>query len=220
MKTATARYTEIVSSAEIFSVLSTQFSALLAGLETQRNQLQESLTSLAKLLATASGSLPQVEAKIMQLTEQMTSGVKQNQEEMVKTARESAIVLQGAVTDIKKLFLETTEQMTSGVKQNQQEMVKTVRESAVVLQGAVADIKNLLLETTQSTNRQINEHMKQLADKTTDQLVKLDVALETELSKSISSLGRHLTSLSGKFVEDYGPLTDKLRLLVQTSKGA
>jgi len=220
MKTATARYTEVVSSAEIFSVLSTQFSGLLTGLETQRNQLQESLTSLAKLLATASGSLPQVEAKIMQLTEQMTSGVKHNQEEMVKSARDSAIVLQGAITDVKKAFNETTEQMASNVKQNQTEMTKTVRDSAVALQGAVADIKNLLLETTQSTNRQINEHMKQLADKTTDQLVKLDVALETELSKSISSLGRHLTSLSGKFVEDYGPLTEKLRLLVQTSKGA
>jgi adenylosuccinate synthase len=175
---------------------------------------------LAKLLATASGSLPEVEAKIMQLTEQMTSGVKQNQEEMVKSARESATVLQGVIADLRKAFNETTEQLTSHVKQNQAEMTKTVRDSAVTLQGAVADIKNLLLETTQSTNRQINEHMKELAEKTTDQLVKLDVALETELSKSISSLGRHLTSLSGKFVEDYAPLTEKLRLLVQTSKGA
>jgi hypothetical protein len=220
MKTATNRYTEVVSSAEIFSIISTKLSALLTGLETQRNQLQESLTSLASLLATASGSLPEVEAKIMRLTEQMTSGVKQNQEEMVKSARESATVVQGVIADLRKALNETTEQLTSNVKQNQAEMTKTVRDSAVTLQGAVADIKTLLLETTQSTNRQINEHMKELAEKTTDQLVKLDVALETELSKSISSLGRHLTSLSGKFVEDYAPLTEKLRLLVQTSKGA
>jgi len=57
--------------------------------------------------------------------------------------------------------------------------------------------------------------MKELADKTTEQLVKLDTALETELSKSISSLGRQLTALSRRFVEDYTPLTDRLRSLLQ-----
>ena len=72
----------------------------------------------------------------------------------------------------------------------------------------------------QTTNQQINDHMKQLADKTTDQLVKLDTALETELSKSISSLGRQLTALSTRFVEDYAPLTDRLRSLLQGLRGA
>jgi ABC-type transporter Mla subunit MlaD len=168
------------SSRQRLTAIAEQLSALLSGLDTQRTQLDGSLKSLAKLLTTASDSLPQVEAKIVQLTEQVTFGVKQNQDEMTKT----------------------------------------VRDSAVALQATVADLKTLLLETLQSTNRQIGDHMKQLAEKTNEQMVKLDLALETELSKSISSLGRQLTALSGRFVEDYAPLTEKLRMIVQGTRGA
>jgi hypothetical protein len=179
MTTAAERYETLLSKAETFAVVTGQLSELLTALETQRTHLSESLKSLAQLLTTASGSLPQVEAKIIQLTEQMTFGVKQNQDEMTKT----------------------------------------IRDSAVAIQATVADLKNLLLETMQSTNRQTNEHMKQLADKANEQIVKLDIALETELTKSISTLGRQLTALSSKFIEDYGPLTDKLRQMVQIPKG-
>jgi hypothetical protein len=73
-------------------------------------------------------------------------------------------------------------------------------------------------EAMQTTNSRIAEHMKQIGDKATEQISKLDVALEAELSRSLTSLGRQLTALSSRFVEDYGPLTDKLRLLVQASR--
>lgn len=175
MKTATEQYKTIVSKTEIFSAVSSQLSQILTGLETQRAQLHGSLESLAKLLAAASGSLPQIESKIVQLTAQVTAGVKQNQD-----------------------------QMTS-----------VVRDVAVSFQAAIEDAKKLLLENMQKTNQQINDHMRDLADRTTEQLGKLDTALETELSKSISSLGRQLTALSSRFVEDYTPLTDRLRSLLQ-----
>jgi hypothetical protein len=179
MITATDRYETVVNKAEIFNTLAHQLSNLLSGLETQRAHLDESLKSLGQLLTAASDSLPEIENKIIQFSEQVTSGVKQNQDDMTRT----------------------------------------VRDSAVAIQATIADLKSLLLETTQSTNRQINDHIKQLADKTTEQITKLDLALETELSKSISSLGRQLTALSSRFVEDYGPLTDKLRQLVQLPRG-
>ena len=111
--------------------------------------------------------------------------------------------------------MQLTEQITFGVKQNQDDMTKVLRESAVALQSSIADIRNLLLETTQSANTQLNDHMRALSDKTSEQIVKLDVALENELSKSISSLGRQLTALSKQFVEDYSPLTERLRAVVQ-----
>jgi len=177
MKTATERYQAILSRAESFTSVTEQLSTLLAGLETQRTHLEGSLTALVKLLAAASDGLPQIEKKIVQLTEQVTFGVKQNQDEMTKT----------------------------------------VRDTAVALQQSVGELKNSMAEVLQGTNRQINDHMKQLADKTNEQIVKLDVALETELSKSISSLGRQLTALSSRFVEDYQPLTERLRSLVQAS---
>jgi hypothetical protein len=175
MKTASERYETIVTKAEVFSSVSRQLSQILTGLETQRTQLHESLESLGRLLTTASGSLPQIESKIIQLTEQVTFGVKQNQEQMTKV----------------------------------------IADASVSFHGTIEDTRKLLLENMQKTNQQINDHMSELADKATEQLSKIDTALETELSKSISSLGRQLTALSSRFVEDYTPLTDRLRSLLQ-----
>ena len=180
MEIAASRYGDLVSKAETFTSVANDLGELLDGLENQRGQVTTSLEHLGKLLEGTSDALPKIETKVMQLTEQITFGVKQNQDDMTKV----------------------------------------LRESAVALQSSVADIRNLLLETTQSANTQLNDHMRSLADKTSEQIVKLDVALENELSKSISSLGRQLTALSKQFVEDYLPLTERLRAVVQTGRGA
>lgn len=49
------------------------------------------------------------------------------------------------------------------------------------------------------------------------QLIRLDAALEKELTHSLETFGSQLAALSEKFVSDYTPLTDKLRQLVQLS---
>jgi hypothetical protein len=169
MEVATSRYENLVSNAEGFTLVANGLTELLDGLQGQRGQTTDSLQHLGKLLESTSESLPKIEGKVMQLTEQITFGVKQNQDDMTKV----------------------------------------LRDSAVTLQSSIADVRNLILEATQSANTQINDHMRTLADKTSEQIVKLDVALETELSKSISSLGRQLTALSKQFVEDYSPLTER-----------
>jgi hypothetical protein len=177
MKSATDRYTTMVSKAEAFGTLSAQLSTVLSGLETQRNHLQGALESLGKVLTAASSGLPQLQTRIELLTEQVTHGVKQNQEAMTAA----------------------------------------IKTSAASLQETIADAKNLLVEANQAANRQVNDHIKQISDRTTEQFTKLDAALETELSKSISSLARQLTALSNRFVEDYTPLTESLRSIVRAS---
>lgn len=245
MEVATSRYGEVIDKTETFSVTATRFGELLYGLESQREQITASLEQLGRLLEKTADGLPKIESKVIELTEQMTTGVKQNQEDVTKVLRDSAAAFQSSILDTRNLLLETTqsantrlndhmgaladrtsekvvgltEQVTIGVKQNQDEMTKVLRDSAVTLQSSIADTRNLLLETTQSANTQLNDHMRTLADKTSEQIVKLDTALESELSRSISSLGRQLTALSKQFVEDYSPLTERLRAIVQTGRG-
>jgi hypothetical protein len=179
MEIATSRYGTLVANAKAFDTVAQGLGKLLDGLEGQRNQISTSLEQLGHLLERTSEGLPKIEGKVMQLTEQITFGVKQNQDEMTKT----------------------------------------LRESSAALQASIGDIRHLLLEATQSANTQISDHMRALADKTSEQFAKLDAALETELSKSISSLGRQLTALSKQFVDDYSPLTDRLRTMVQMGRG-
>jgi biopolymer transport protein ExbB/TolQ len=51
-----------------------------------------------------------------------------------------------------------------------------------------------------------------------DQILRLDQALEQELTNSLRALGDHLAALSGKFVEDYTPLTERLREIVRIAE--
>jgi uncharacterized protein involved in exopolysaccharide biosynthesis len=46
------------------------------------------------------------------------------------------------------------------------------------------------------------------------QLEALDAQMQQELTRAIEQLGTHLASLSRKFVDDYSPLTERLRTLV------
>lgn len=172
------RYEKMVGNSEAFSSTAKQLENLLRGLETQRVQLTESMKALGQLLAVASDGLPQIEKKIVLLTEQVASGVKISQDEMTKV----------------------------------------IRDTSVAIQGVVADMRSAVSEAMQSTNRQLIDHMRELSEKANEQIAKLDLALETELSKSITSLGRQLAALSNRFVEDYRPLVESLRKLAHASR--
>jgi ribosomal 50S subunit-associated protein YjgA (DUF615 family) len=60
--------------------------------------------------------------------------------------------------------------------------------------------------------------MERSLDRTEQQLVRMDAALEHELTHSLQTFGSQLAALSEKFVSDYTPLTDKLRELVHLSE--
>ena len=50
----------------------------------------------------------------------------------------------------------------------------------------------------------------------TERVKRLDDELGNELSKSLESLGNSLGTLSTKFVNDYGPITEKLKNILDS----
>ncbi len=179
MTEATLRYAELVNKAHLFVDVSTQLGSLLKGLETQRTQMDGSLRSLGELLTKASGSLPEIEKKIVEMTQQVGNGVRANNEQIAAT-------IKGATQ-----FIQTSN----------------------------TEMKQLLSDSIKAANQELSSHIKQISEKTKEQVVALDTALGNELTKALETLGRQLTALSQKFVEDYTPLTDKLRQVVQLSRG-
>lgn len=82
--------------------------------------------------------------------------------------------------------------------------------------------KNLnenMTKIMQSMNSQIDSFMKQNADRIAKQVSELDKALEEELTKSLNSLASQLGSLSSKFAQDYTPITNKLKEIIQSFDG-
>ena len=75
-----------------------------------------------------------------------------------------------------------------------------------------------LTATFQAANAQLNAHLRQATDDSKQHIAILDKALEEELRRAIESLGRQLTALSQKFVQDYTPLTTQLQRVLQSAQ--
>ncbi len=178
MTIATTRYAELLNKTEKFNAMAERLAVVIEALDVQRNQIEQSLKSLAQLLNTASGSLPAIEQKILELVDQMTRGVR-----------------------------------TSG-----EESSKAVRETTAALQSTVADMRKIMVDMVQTTNQDFNTHITNITNKTKEQVAALDIALEKELTKALDTLARQLTALSQKFVEDYTPLTERLREVLSMAR--
>ena len=167
MTEAAARYGDLVNKAAVFNTVAQSLTGVLAGLETQRVHLESSMGAFASLVDKAATGLPQIEQKIVQMTEQIESGVRVNQEKMSEAVKVSAHIL------------------TSSLK---------------------------------SASDHLNDHVRQATEDSRKHIVLLDKALEEELRRSIESLGRQLTALSQKFVQDYTPLTAQLQRMLQSAR--
>ena len=94
-----------------------------------------------------------------------------------------------------------------------------VIELTTTVSKAVQDSNAQTISTITSANKEMNAHLADISEKTRAQINDLDEALSTELTKALEMLGMQMTALSQKFVEDYTPLTNRLREVVQMSKG-
>lgn len=106
-------------------------------------------------------------------------------------------------------------ELTSGVKKIQSETADIVKNFGVQTQSANAEMKNLLTEVINKTQQQLSEGLQENSKIIKEGVLTLDKALQKELNDALTSLGKQMASLSEKFVEDYTPLTEKLREVVR-----
>ena len=178
MSEAALRYTELVGKSTVFNNVAQSLHGLLASLETQRTHLETALTGFAGLIDKAAHGLPDIERRIVEMTRQIESGVRSNQD-----------VLGSAMAG-----------------------------SAQAVQEHQRQLTQLMTSTLETANQTLNSHLRQATEDSRKHIVMLDKALEDELRKSIESLGRQLTALSQKFVQDYTPLTAQLQRVVQMGR--
>ena len=159
------------------------------------NQVSESLGGLMEALQAQAQGLDQYLSQLSTVAEKAAAGLPS---------------LEGRVDAL-------TDQLADSVTRNQQQLSQVLDEASRALRDTSAEVhRNLADSLTQSQNG-LHQQVEALVDRTGSQLEELDKALERELTKALTTFGYQLTSLSEKFVNDYSPLTDKLRALVQAS---
>ena len=104
-----------------------------------------------------------------------------------------------------------------------EDLTQTFKSSTITLADETKKQMQIFGDMLNKTVPEIQNKVNEQIASTNDQLKKnfdtLDKNLETELEKALVGLGQQLASLSEKFVQDYTPLTERLKEVVNMTKG-
>ena len=163
---------------------------ILQALQHQIQQLNNHLTAFSTLADNAGNAFPIIEGRLNQLTDNFSTVVQTTIDNSHASMDRQQQALQDLTGQIEDLIQSTHQRLEESL-QTQSRQLST---------------------ETERIFRAGGDHM-------TEQIRLLDTALQEELTKALESLGNQLVSLSRQFVNDYSPLTEKLREVVQMAKG-
>ncbi|MDZ7848657.1 MAG: hypothetical protein U5L96_19030 [Owenweeksia sp.] len=162
------------------------------------------------------GQFSAVSTSIGQIDDSLKSTAESN-----STILETNELLREVVSDFSntvKSFAELGDKAKDSFPIIEQNMTALTETSNKYVRDSLADIQSNY-DSFSSTQTQLMEsyraNIEKMISDNADRIKNLDNELGQELNKALESLGSQLTSLSQHFVNDYKPLTDKLREVVQ-----
>lgn len=184
-----------------------QFTTASQGIEAAKNNLTEIANKMENLPKAAEDMKTLIETtqtQINDLDNKMSAFV-----EMKDKAT-------NVMPDIEKKLTEMSENVSNLVTQ----MVTNLNASSQNLQENVQKQLQDMQLSSNTFNDFLKEAIKESTDNLNGQIKKLDDAMQEELSRVMKIMSDRLVSLSNKFVEDYTPLTERLKQIVNISKGS
>ncbi|MEQ8955664.1 MAG: hypothetical protein RL120_16145, partial [Gammaproteobacteria bacterium] len=109
---------------------------------------------------------------------------------------------------------ELTVKLSSSIEQNNESLTRVLTQAASAISGTVEEVTLNLAQSVNQAHSGLAQHVEEMTNKTNTHMQLLDESMEKELTQALQTFGYQLTALSEKFVNDYMPLTDRLRELL------
>lgn len=109
---------------------------------------------------------------------------------------------------------ELTLKLTSSIEKNNESLTQVLTQAANDISATVEQVNIGLANSINQAHSGLAEHVETMTNKTNQHMQLLDESMEKELTQALQTFGYQLTALSEKFVNDYMPLTDRLRELL------
>ncbi len=106
---------------------------------------------------------------------------------------------------------ELTVKLRDSIEHNNQSLTTVLTQAAQDITQTVEQVNRELAESVKQAHSGLAEHVEAMTNKTDAHMQKLDESMEKELTQALQTFGYQLTALSEKFVNDYMPLTDRLK---------
>ena len=199
-----------------------------------QQQYKEVLDQLQNVQNIAAGNLRQASDSFSQIVDQskdfasIATQLKElmiglsNQYSLIKNSQSDLAEVLNKLEKIGPEFIQNLDKVSITLQQTaskmEAELSAVINSLAKQTGNATTDMKNLLGEALKSNQEKVNEELSKGLKVIEQGVLSLDEGLQVELTKSLETLGRQMASLSQRFVEDYSPLTDKLREIVQLAQ--
>ena len=140
-------------------------------------------------------------------------------EVMAETIAESVELQSKTLTNVSQDVKVAVDKTLRDLNEQSQRSIKEYENS---LHNIIMSQFNTVKDSVNAASKDFNRLLAENTEKSTSVLVQqtqlLDTALQEELKKAIETMGKHLAALSNQFVQDYRPLTDKLREVVRIAE--
>ena len=214
----------------IEEVIDSTFQGLKDSLVSQSQQLQSTIIStnqgLENTLRNQSAQLETMVGNISGQLQKLSDDFSTVAQETIDDSHASMQSQREALNEFSKVIRESIDNSHEDMVRQRLALQDFTGRIEGVIQSTHQGLENTLKETNQGLENTLQAQSRQLSTETerifresgermTQQIQILDTALQEELTKALESLGSQLTSLSRQFVDDYSPLTEKLRDVVQ-----
>lgn len=183
----------------------------LIALNEQSRTLATHLEAVGGLRDRALEAFPVIESNIVKLTGDLGGHVDKAILTTNETLERQQVATETLTTSFSKLSEQSDRAHEAFTAEFSKTLAKMSEESATAFAGHSALIERSLKEVEQN----VTEAWKKTEQSIDRRMEQLDEEMQKELERCLASMGSKLASLSGKFVEDYEPLTDRLREIVQ-----
>lgn len=182
-----------------------------ATLEAAVNQHKAALDSSASLLTVAKGF-----ESILEAADAYKASLRENTERLASLVED----MHRDVPAVRDEIVSLVKAVSESITRSEAEVARIGAEISQKFRDAATAIQDELGGSLASANREINENISKLIGATKEQTEALHVELEESLRESLQTLAQQLASLSNRFADDYGPITDRLQAILNAGRVA
>ena len=140
-------------------------------------------------------------------------------EDMAQTIAESIDIQEKTLVNVSQDVKLAVEKTLRDLNEQSKHSIKEYEDSLHnIIMSQFNTVKDAVNTASKDFNRLLTENTSKSTSVLEQQTQQLDAALQAELKKAIETMGKHLAALSNQFVQDYRPLTDKLREVVKLAE--
>jgi ABC-type transporter Mla subunit MlaD len=113
---------------------------------------------------------------------------------------------------------ELTLKLSSSIEENNRSLTMILTQAAESISQTVEQVNLNMAESVNAAHGGLAQHVEAMTTKTNKHMEMLDESMEKELTQALQTFGYQLTALSEKFVNDYMPLTNRLREVLEIAE--